>query len=72
MTKIIPFKTVTKASIMREGKRELLKIYQMSAGGSDPIVDGRAWEEFEMGILDEMPFVDFMSLSYQMYMMEEE
>jgi hypothetical protein len=72
MTKVIPFKAVTKASIMREGKRELLRIYQMSAGGSDPVVDGKAWEEFEMGILDEMPWKMFCDISYQMFMMEEE
>ena len=71
MSKIIPFVAVTKQSIMREGKRELLRIYQMSAGGTDPIVDGRAWEDFEAGYIDEMPFVDFASICYRMYMEED-
>ena len=71
MSKIIPFVTVTKQSILRKGKRELLQAYQISAGGVDPIVDSRAWEDFEAGFLDEMPFVDFASLTYKMYMEEE-
>jgi hypothetical protein len=68
MTKVIPFVTVTKQSILREGKRELLRLYQISAGGTDPVVDTRSWEDFEAGHIDEMPFVDFASLTYQMYL----
>jgi hypothetical protein len=56
---------------MRKGKRELLRLYQQSAGGSDPIVDSRAWEDFEAGYLDEMPFVDFTSICYRMYLEED-
>jgi hypothetical protein len=52
MGKIIQFVSVTKQSILRDGKHELLRIYQMSAGGSDPVVDSRAWKDFEAGYLD--------------------
>ena len=72
MPKVIPFKSITKQSIMREGKRELLRIYQMSAGGSDPVVDSRAWEEFEMGVIDEMPWASFTDLVYIMHMEEDQ
>ena len=68
MAKILPFVTVTKKSVLREGKRELLRIYQISAGGVDPIVDGRAWEDFEAGFLDEMPWSDFCDFTYNMYL----
>lgn len=71
MSKIIPFVTVTARGVLRKGKQELLRIYQQSAGGTDPIVDSRAWEDFEAGYLDEMPWVDFVSLSYKMYIEEE-
>jgi hypothetical protein len=71
MSKIIPFIKVTKRSIMRDGKRELLRTYQISAGGIDPVVDSRAWEDFEAGYLDEMPFVDFASICYRMYLEED-
>jgi len=70
MSKIIPFVLVTKQSIIREGKRELLRIYQQSAGGSDPVVDSRAWDNFEAGFLDEMPWRDFCELIHRTY--EEE
>ena len=70
MSKIIPFVLVTKQSIIREGKRELLRIYQQSAGGSDPVVDSRAWDNFEAGFLDEMPWRDFCELIHRIY--EEE
>ena len=71
MSKIIPFVTVTKQSIMREGKRELLRIYQQSAVGTDPIVDSRAWEDFEAGYLDEMPWIQFCELTYKLYVEED-
>lgn len=72
MTKILPFVTVTKQSILRRDKRELLHAYQISAGGVDPIVDSRAWEDFEAGYLDEMPWRMFADLIYDMYEEEEE
>jgi len=71
MPKVLPFVTVTKKSILREGKRELLRIYQQSAGGSDPIVDSKAWEDFESGIIDEMPWRAFVEFTYKMYMEED-
>lgn len=71
MPKVLPFVTVTKKSILREGKRELLRIYQQSAGGSDPIVDSKAWEDFESGFIDEMPWRAFVEFTYKMYMEED-
>ena len=71
MSKVIPFVRVTKQSILREGKRELLRIYQTSAGGSDPVVDSRAWADFEAGFIDEMPWRSFCELTYKMYMEED-
>lgn len=72
MSKILPFVTVTKQSILRKGKRELLHAYQISAGGVDPIVDSRAWEDFEAGFIDEMPLRAFCEFSYNFYMEEDE
>ena len=71
MSKILPFVTVTKQSVLREGKRELLRIYQISAGGTDPVVDSRAWEDFEAGFLDEMPWLSYCDIVYTMYMEED-
>jgi hypothetical protein len=71
MTKILPFVTVTKQSILREGKRELLRIYQMSAGGIDPVVDSKAWKYFEEGYIDEIPWRTFCELTFKMYMEED-
>jgi hypothetical protein len=56
---------------MRQGKKELLRAYQISAGGSDPIVNSKSWEDFEAGFIDEMPWIDFVSICYQMYMENE-
>ena len=71
MSKVIPFVTVTKQSILRKGKRELLQAYQISAGGVDPIVDSGAWEDFEAGFIDEMPWQSFCELAFKLYMEDE-
>jgi hypothetical protein len=42
-------------------------MYQQTAGGTDPVADERCRELFESGDLDEMPWVDFNTLLYQMY-----
>jgi hypothetical protein len=57
---------------MRDGKRELLRTYQISAGGIDPVVDSRVWEDFEAGYLDEVPWVSFADIIYKMYIEEDE
>ena len=71
MSKIIPFVTVTARGVLRKGKQELLR-YQQSAGGTDPIVDSRAWEDFEAGYLDEMPWKNFVECIFNMYLEEDE
>lgn len=71
MAKILEF-VITKKSIIRKSKKELLRLYQLSAGGNDPIVDERAWEDFEAGYIDEMPWVDFASICYRMYIKDDE
>ena len=72
MSKVVPFVKITKQSILREGKRELLRIYQISAGGSDPVADDSAREDFEAGYLDEMPWKNFVECIFNMYLEEDE
>lgn len=66
MSDPIPF-ALTGRTILRRAKRELLQMYQQTAGGTDPVADERCRELFESGDLDEMPWVDFNTLLYQMY-----
>ncbi|MDD3582126.1 MAG: hypothetical protein PHW74_14045 [Desulfobacca sp.] len=50
---------LTKKAIYRAAEREMRKMYQLSAGGSDPIIDDASREMFERGEIDEVRWRDW-------------
>jgi len=56
MAKVIKLRP-TKKAIYRAAVREMEKIYQMSSGGSDPIIDESTRELFESGLIDEVKWL---------------
>ena len=53
MGEIINFQP-TRKSIYRAAVKEMQKMYRLSAGGNDPIVDDTSREMFERGEIDEV------------------
>jgi hypothetical protein len=51
----------TKKSIVREGLREIEKLYYLSHGGDDPITCDEERALFEAGEIDEVSWVDFQT-----------
>lgn len=49
----------TKKGIYRAAVREMNKMYQLSRGGSDPIIDDASREMFERGEIDEVRWKDW-------------
>ncbi len=58
MGEIIDFH-LTKKSIYRAAVKEMERMYQLSCGGSDPIVDDSSREMFERGEIDEVTWVSW-------------
>ncbi len=58
MGKVIEF-LMTKKAIYRAAKKEVKKMYQLSAGGADPIIDDTSLEAFERGEIDEVRWMDW-------------
>ena len=58
MGEIIDFH-LTKKSIYRAAVKEMERMYQLSHGGDDPIVDGSSQEMFERGEIDEVKWVSW-------------
>jgi hypothetical protein len=50
---------LTKKAIYRAAEREMKKIYQLSGGGTDPIIDEASREMFERGEIDEVRWRDW-------------
>ncbi|MFP3868710.1 MAG: hypothetical protein ACLFUU_11220 [Desulfobacteraceae bacterium] len=50
---------LTKKAIYRAAEKEMRKMYQLSAGGSDPIIDDESRELFERGEIDEVRWHDW-------------
>ncbi len=49
----------TKKSIYRAAVKEMEQMYQLSSGGSDPIVDDASREMFERGEIDEVKWISW-------------
>jgi hypothetical protein len=58
MGKVIELR-LTKKAIYRAAEKEMKKIYRLSAGGSDPIIDDASREMFERGEIDEIRWKDW-------------
>jgi hypothetical protein len=58
MGKVIEFR-LTKKAIYRAAEKEMKKIYQLSGGGTDPIIDDASREMFEKGEIDEVRWNDW-------------
>lgn len=52
---------LTKKAVYRAAEKELKKLYQLSGGGSDPIIDELSREMFERGEIDEVRWKDWAS-----------
>ncbi len=50
---------LTKRSIYRAARREVERMYQMTGGGVDPIASNESRELFEMGLVEEVPWLDW-------------
>ncbi len=50
---------LTKKAIYRAAQREITKMYQLSAGGIDPIIDDASRWAFERGEIDEVEWRDW-------------
>ncbi len=58
MGEIIDFH-LTKKSIYRAAVKEMERMYQLSHGGDDPIVDDSSREMFERGEIDEVKWLSW-------------
>ncbi len=58
MGKVIELR-LTKKAIYRAAEKEMKKIYQLSGGGVDPIIDEASREMFERGEIDEVRWTDW-------------
>ncbi|MFP3866793.1 MAG: hypothetical protein ACLFUU_01350 [Desulfobacteraceae bacterium] len=50
---------LTKKAIYRAAEKEMRRMYRLSAGGSDPIIDEQSREMFERGEIDEVRWQDW-------------
>lgn len=50
---------LTKKAIYRAAEKEMKKLYQLSGGGADPIIDEASREMFEKGEIDEVRWHDW-------------
>jgi len=53
MGKVVELR-LTKKAIYRAAERELRRLFQLSGGGADPIIDEASREMFEKGEIDEV------------------
>jgi hypothetical protein len=58
MGKVIVLR-LTKKAIFRAAAKEMEKLYQLSGGGIDPIIDEASREMFERGEIDEVRWRDW-------------
>jgi len=49
----------TRKSILRQARREMERMYQLSAGGQDPIPSNESRELFELGLVEEVEWQDW-------------
>ncbi|MBI4796423.1 MAG: hypothetical protein HY790_11425 [Deltaproteobacteria bacterium] len=50
---------LTEKSIYRAAKREVERMYQMTGGGVDPVPSSESRELFELGLVEEVKWVDW-------------
>ncbi len=50
---------LTEKSIYRAARREVERMYQMTAGGVDPLPSSESRELFELGLVEEVQWVDW-------------
>ena len=50
---------LTKKAMYRAARREVARMYQMSGGGVDPIASIESRELFEMGLVEEVEWLDW-------------
>jgi hypothetical protein len=50
---------LTRKAVYRQAVRELTRMYQLSAGGTDPIIDEASRWAFERGEIDEVTWNDW-------------
>jgi hypothetical protein len=60
MGKVIELR-LTKKAIYRAAEKEMKKIYQLTGGGIDPIIDDASRWAFERGEIDEVRWKDWGS-----------
>jgi len=60
MGKVIELR-LTKKAIYRAAEKEIKKLYQLSGGGVDPIIDEASREMFERGEIDEVRWRDWQT-----------
>ena len=60
MGSVLQFR-MTKKAIYRAAKKEVEEMYQLSGGGTDPVIDEASFEAFEQGEIEEVRWVDFAS-----------
>lgn len=49
----------TRKSILREARREMARMYRLSAGGQDPIPSEASRELFALGLVEEVEWQDW-------------
>lgn len=64
MGKVIKFR-LTRKAILREAKREMERMYCLSRGGQDPIINNESRELFELGLVEEVEWLDWPSYCRQ-------
>ena len=50
---------LTKKSIYRAAQREVERMYQVTGGGVDPIASSESRELFELGLVEEVAWLDW-------------
>jgi hypothetical protein len=50
---------LTEKSIYRAARREMERMYQMTGGGVDPIASSKSRELFELGLVEEVDWLDW-------------
>ncbi len=50
---------LTKKAIYRAAQREVQRMYQMTFGGDDPIASDESRELFELGLVEEVEWLDW-------------
>jgi hypothetical protein len=50
---------LTKKAIYRAARREVERMYQVTGGGVDPIISSESRELFELGLVEEVNWLDW-------------